>query len=251
MDVENQYGALKRQKYYLPLIKDFHFYCLNNHIDYSLAYGSLLGAVRHKGFIPWDDDIDIMMTRINYDKFINCFEQDPMKGYVIVGSLWIKRLSLKTNPLIFSEGQCIDLFVLDDVPKTAIVEKIKIIMLKFVQGMLKDNIDYRRYSLFNRILLLVTHLCGSIFSKGYKKNLYNSISRWKGFFGESEFISISNAEFAYLGQKFSKNIASKYIDLAFEGMRLSAVNGYDEYLTTIYGDYMTPPPEKHRMPKHT
>lgn len=54
----------------LEILNDFDSFCRSNNIQYSLAYGTVLGAVRHKGFIPWDDDLDVMMTRENYNKFL-------------------------------------------------------------------------------------------------------------------------------------------------------------------------------------
>ena len=57
----------------LDILDDIHQFCVNNNIRYSLAFGSLIGAIRHHGYIPWDDDIDIMMPRPDYDVFINSF----------------------------------------------------------------------------------------------------------------------------------------------------------------------------------
>lgn len=250
MDIENKYGALERQKYYLPLIRDFHYYCVKNQINYSLAYGTLIGAVRHKGFIPWDDDVDIMMTRPDYERFIKCFANEPMKGYGLIGKLWLKKLTLNTNPLISTEGQCIDLFVLDFLPKIRFEAKLKILMLRFIQGMMKEKPDYSSYSFFARILVIVTRLCGLVFSKEYKQKLYNKISQWGGIYGKGDRISVTNTIFSYMNQSFSKNIISKYIYLNFEGISLMSIIGYDEYLTEIYGDYMVLPPEHSRKPKH-
>ena len=63
----------------LELMKDIHAFCVKNNIHYSLAYGSLIGAVRHKGFIPWDDDIDIMMPRPDFERFSHEYKSE--KGY--------------------------------------------------------------------------------------------------------------------------------------------------------------------------
>ena len=60
----------------LEILDDFDTFCKESNIEYSLAYGTLLGAVRHKGFIPWDDDLDVMMTRENYNKFLSLFKND-------------------------------------------------------------------------------------------------------------------------------------------------------------------------------
>ena len=58
----------------LNIMHNIHVYCIEHNIRYSLAFGTLIGAVRHKGFIPWDDDIDIMMPRFDYNRFIQGFE---------------------------------------------------------------------------------------------------------------------------------------------------------------------------------
>ena len=65
----------------LDILKLIHEYCYNNGLKYTLAYGSMLGAVRHKGFIPWDDDIDIAIMRSDYEKLISGFEHEYIKIY--------------------------------------------------------------------------------------------------------------------------------------------------------------------------
>ena len=64
------------QKYSLEVLLHIHDFCVAHNIDYTLAYGTLIGAVRHKGFIPWDDDIDIIMTRENFDRFVREYQSD-------------------------------------------------------------------------------------------------------------------------------------------------------------------------------
>lgn len=61
------------RKIQMDILLFVHQFCIDNHIQYSLAWGTMLGAIRHKGYIPWDDDIDIMMTRPEYDRFCKLF----------------------------------------------------------------------------------------------------------------------------------------------------------------------------------
>ena len=67
------------QQVSLGILKDIHKFCVEHDIQYSLCYGTLLGAIRHKGFIPWDDDIDITMPRPEFDRFIKSYQSE--KGY--------------------------------------------------------------------------------------------------------------------------------------------------------------------------
>ena len=72
-------GIDKLKQIQLDMLKDIHTFCVEHEIRYSLAFGTLLGAVRHKGYIPWDDDIDIMMPREDYNRFIRSYGNQTYK----------------------------------------------------------------------------------------------------------------------------------------------------------------------------
>ena len=249
MDSNNEYGTFRIQKYYLSVLADFDHYCRINGIKYSLSDGTLLGAVRHKGFIPWDDDVDIILTRPNYEMFLHCFASHPMEGYMLIGKLWIRKLTKKNNPLLATEEQCIDLFVFDDVPQSKILQSLKILLLKLLQGTMKENLSYDKYPLKYKVLSFVAHVIGLPFSKKTKQRLYDKLMQWKGFGCGKEF-GVYNTLFNYMGITFPVNVISDYVYLNFENRECMAMVGYDEYLKRCYGDYMTPPPKSERKPQH-
>lgn len=247
-DNNDLYGLKQLHAYYLAVMDDFHKYCMDKNIQYSLSGGTLLGAIRHEGFIPWDDDVDVMLDRENYERLLKEFQKDPMKGYKIIGNTWVKRISRKDNPYIDAEEQCVDLFVFDPIPGNKIEAKLKVLMLRTLQGMMKDKPEYNRFSLFHKCLLLITWSMGRPFPNRKKQEWYTNLSRIGKRYNK---INIYNTWFKQIGSlQFDKHIIDGYVPVKFEGREYMAIRGYDSYLTELYGDYMQLPPEEQRKPMH-
>ena len=244
MDSLNEYGTKAIQSELLPLLKCFHDFCVKHDVQYSLAYGSLLGAIRHKGFIPWDDDVDIFVSRDNFEKLKHSIEGNEVLrwDYGSDFSLWLARISMK--PRIQTQyPPMIDVFILDNVPNNVIVARVKLFIIRFLQGSIKSKPDLSRFSFLMKICAYVSWLLGRLIPLKTKVNMYESVSKWANHTCTRR-LSCYNTVFAYLGKSFSSSIISKYEIVPFEDTELSIMSGYHDFLSTTYGDYMTPPNHK-------
>lgn len=251
MDVENKYGTLEIQKGLLELIKKFDTFCNENGIRYSLNDGSLLGAIRHNGFIPWDDDLDIIVDRTNYYKLLNVPNINNY-GISIKSKLWLDRIQLCNNTKL-DNGNCftptLDVFILDIAPATRLHRKIKRIMIGFAQGMIKPKPDYSRFSMTNKLFSFITYIIGKLFTYEFKLKLYHKIAKDYG--GKnSPYSSCYFEPFNDIGIIHKRDVLNKLEKHPFEDTEVSIISCYHEYLTEIYGDYMTPPIEENRIPIH-
>lgn len=247
---QDVYGTRQVQEYLLPILMEIDKLCRRNGIEYSLMGGGLLGAVRHKGFVPWDDDLDIIFDRQNYTRFLEIVKTQLSPEYTMIGSIWVKRITRKDNPRIDEEEGCIDLFVFDNVPENRLIAALKNLSLKTLQGMLKVKVHYDGFSLSKKAMIFVTHLMGKLLSKNTKLKLYDWVSQW----GNGSPTRKVNNYVTYFhmisSMKYEADRIHSFIDAEFEGLRVRIFENYDHILTTQFGDYMTPPPMEKRVPTH-
>lgn len=267
MDVtlsENDLRIIKKIE--LEIALEIKRICEENNINYSLSGGTLIGAVRHKGFIPWDDDIDMAMTRENYDKFLKIapekidgnrfyivnYETDPNVGEPFTkvmrkGTVFQESFSENTNA---SNGVFVDLFPFDNAPDGKLARR---------------RHAYRAYSIRKRILIksgynfqktgvkkLIYKLIGATTFSGkeklvkrFRKNQtkYNNINT-------KSMVSICGA-YSYDLETVPAEMLEGYTQLEFEGEKFSVFKEYDIFLRHYFNDYMQLPPEEERINKHT
>lgn len=242
--------------------------CRKNNFCYSLCGGTLLGAIRHKGYIPWDDDIDIAMPRDDYDKFLNyCISNEQECGFRIVSTindkryayLFAKACALNTvieeenfNPNGADVGVYVDIFPIDGLGSKAEA---------------KSNFEATR---FQRELLV---------ARNWKHFFRSKTHAWYiepirfGFWIMSRFVStntlIEKIDRYYLRFPLSKSeyaavvcgsyrekeilpteVLNTFTEVEFEGKQFMAFEKYDDYLSSIYGDYMKLPPKDKQVSHH-
>jgi len=227
-------------------LRDIVAICQRHGIEYNMMCGSLLGAVRHKGFIPWDDDIDLLITRENFEKLRRIYPEECDKRFELTYlNTWTPRV-MNRDPE--KAAAFTDFFILDSVPPAGWKRKVWYLKLHILQGMMKKNVDYSRFNLKNKIMLFGTHILGLPFSTEWKARMYEKISTQNP---PSDEVCMSNGAFG-LGQHiWNPEQFKEKITVKFEDVDVLIPAKYDEVLTVLFGpDYMTPPPVEERVAKH-
>ncbi len=255
----NRMTLQEMQSVSLDIMKHVHAFCEEHGIKYSLGYGSLIGAVRHKGFIPWDDDVDIVMMREDFDRFCQIFQDTPdfklfsfSRGNMYATCARVcdmKRTLVETGSPLFTEptGLWIDVFPLDSVDDDYDVFLSKINRITDIQ-----NKVFLARSLRKRLRLRdISHPRTFIrralnYLKRGQYNLWDLVRKQDSLcrsFAPSDSRMMSMLVFpTYINKEFTpKHVFSEVIDAPFEDTSFKIMKGYDEWLTIIYGDYMTPP----------
>lgn len=243
----------ERKSIQLEMLKEIDAFCRGENIKYSLAFGTLLGAIRHKGFIPWDDDVDIMMPLPDMLRFKESFYSKNLK-YLDVdidktfgfGFSRICDLGSYRRRGLFARtyGICIDLYPMVSIPKNISERDLFFTRAKILQ---KRRLNYMKWD--NRIIkiLPIRSIPGFHKSiKDYRDYLLNIED-----YGKSGIYYIVAGPLG-LREKMSYDfdLFNQMTDVDFEGYKFKSIAQYDKYLTLRYGDYMQLPPEDQRHPYH-
>ena len=240
----------------LDILKNIDIICKKHQIKYYIAYGTLLGAIRHKGFIPWDDDIDVCMKREDYEKFISVFPKENQEQYRLLHSSidstyfyeFAKVVDTRTKVSgigvkdIHNEGIWVDIFPLDSVAKHKNIQRflIQFCMVFRIMSVYTEFPSHKRSCLFYPLWLLARWI-------GFKLPL--KITDWlskkgkdKDNIGYIASMSTTGSKYCYPVDWFDDSV-----EVEFEGNLFPAPKEYHKYLVSQYGDYMQLPPEDKRI----
>lgn len=247
----------------LGILRHIDSFCKDHGIRYFLSCGSLLGAVRHHGFIPWDDDVDIVMPREDYDRFeqlygsidnscftLHTFNRDHSFPYPFIKVDDSRTVFKEEIRIKYNIGVHIDVFPADTIPDD---EKERKRMFSRIRRLIKMMtvkrlpIKKRRGLKKNTTLLIGQILLLPISTKWIIKRIIENSCRY------------NNQQMQYIGNcvwgvgikdTIHKECYSSAIMTEFEGERFPIPIGWEEYLTSVYGDYMQLPPEEERKVHH-
>ena len=246
----------------MVLIDEF---CQHNNIRYSLSSGTLIGAVRHKGYIPWDDDIDIMMPREDYDRFVSTFngtyEHLSLLAPEINRNYYAPYANVFDNRTLLLEGYNshrgfdigvkIDVFPIDTVPDDLMCYKKEMYTVNRINAIMYDKRNKCPFEFSKeRIRLYIKKFLYSFIPYSFLQKKIREIAVNKEYDGASyvDFV-VFNIYFRKL-PRFSRSVMEDYIRVPFEGKEFSIVSNYDEVLRAMYGDYMKLPPVEARVAHH-
>ncbi len=258
--MNNIIGIDELRQIQLDILKKVALFCDQNNLRYFLAGGTLLGAIRHKGYIPWDDDIDIMMPRPDYEQFLkvfhagNCsiisYHTDPDCIYPFAKIIDDRTVMIEDVVLKTKMGVYIDVFPIDGLPDSMEESKRFLRQLDPIRNkiMAKTVVLRRRKGLVKNILIFGAKIV-YLFSN-YRNNIIKLDKLCQQYsYQYSNFVGAFI--FGYgIKERISKKSLENYILVDFEREKFRAQKGYDEYLSSIYGDYMQLPPEEKRKSHH-
>lgn len=239
--------------------------CDENHIRYFLVGGTMLGAVRHQGFIPWDDDMDIAMLREDYEKFMKIADQKFQKdmyvehihsgnGYghvfgkvMLRGTTWIGEFSENVD---CNKGIFIDVFPIDKTSENKFLRKMHFIHSRVIQRMILLNTNYKYTKTGIKKYM---YQFGYWFSGKWKKETL--VRLWE----KNAFKYRNSDKFAYVSlggaysiekESFPGTVFHEFEECPFESGLFTIPKEYDYLLKHSYGDYMKLPPKEKQVAHH-
>ncbi len=258
----HQHEVRVLQQYSLQIMQVIHKFCQEHDIKYFLAEGSLLGAVRHQGFIPWDDDMDICMPRADFEKFMSLWGKQEIDHCILLNRETYRKYYLPFAKIVLNQetgffnnekylpakfqGPFVDIFPIDAfVPTLTDQDKVNVSNIRRYRDYLLMKIGYFKNKSLRRSLWLPSHL--SSFNR-----LHRKIGKIIGSYSDSKYGYVANFASSYhiAKETFESAWLQEPVAVDYDGVELYIPNGAREILATTYGDYMTPPPVNKRVCKH-
>ena len=249
------------KKIELDILDFIDSFCKEHGINYCINYGTLIGAIRHKGFIPWDDDIDLSMTRENYEKFIQLFSEKQSR-YKLLSletddqyfNNFIKIVDPTTkiidtrNTKTYGSGVFIDIFPMDTFNDTKVVDICyKLESFKLLSFSKHKNIVYGDSKLKDLIRTLFWLLLRPVSPRFFANQIEKQIQKYR----------VENGKYiAFIPSKakekeiFPRDMFDELIETPFEHLVLPAPKHIDAVLKQFYDDYMTVPPKEKQIYIH-
>lgn len=246
----------------LEMLKIFDQFCKENDLHYSLYAGTLLGAVRHKAFIPWDDDLDVCMSRQEYNRFIELWNKNPCLGYILQNKENTPAFSQSFSKLrkdhttflqytgeagLYHTGIFVDIFPIDRIPSGKLTRWI------FKWNCMKYQLLTREY-VPSKSAFPIRFACSVILKciprkrrPDARQKLLKKITQYN----DNQALETVAIEVAStINIPLEAGMLSNYTYLPFEDGEFMCFAGWNEFLRRKYGDYMQLPPEEERVWKH-
>lgn len=243
----------EHQEVLFELLKEFDRVCQKNNIKYILFAGSALGAVRHHGFIPWDDDLDVALLREDYDRLIHLDASEWNNAYYLQREysdhwpMYFSKLRKNNTTCLekyhpkdskIHQGIYIDVFPVDNASDSTIVRKLQFFSSKVIHARTCWQRGYDTTSLFKKTAMILSVL--------FPLKLLNHIATMRKNKESTVVHSFLGGSINYKKGIFPRTWITETIETQFENLMVPISAHYHELLTMQYGDYMILPPEEKR-----
>lgn len=243
----------------LNMLKYFDSFCRDNNIKYTLIGGSLIGAVRDGGMLPWDDDIDVGLLYDDYNKLIKLLSKEKNEDYQLFTNKinksyyypFAKLVSKKTFlhedkniDKIDGYGIFIDILCYSNMPDNRLLQRVHYALFNISNKMIiRTKLDAGRANFFHKISRSLKNIVSTIVGYRLLIGIENRIH-----------FRFNNRRHAYVFSNwpiygFKRELQKRssfdgYMDIMFDDVKVMIISGYDDFLTTSFGNYMVPPAKK-------
>ena len=251
----------------LIIAREIKRLCDKHNIKYFIIAGTLLGAIRHGGFIPWDDDMDVGMLREDYEKFIKVAKTELGGDFFLQTSETDKNYGLPFAKILLNDtvlveasagsdakkGIFVDVFPFDVAPENEADRENHNKKTYIYKRLLLAKLNYNvcaKNDYVKRAVYFILKIMSSFYSHDkLVQKLESEITRYNN--SKTEDIVNIGGAYGYKKETIKADWVRDTVEIPFEDMTLSAPVDYIKYLETFYGDYMTPPPEDKRYNRHS